>query len=1053
MIRKDLPKKVLVLGSGGLQIGQAGEFDYSGSQALKALREEGIETVLINPNIASVQTDWDMADAVYFLPLESNFIEEVIQKENVDSILLSFGGQTALNCGLELDRQGILEKYNVKVLGTSLRTIDLTEDRKLFALSLAEIGVPVAQYEFASSVAEALVAAEGIGFPVMIRTAYTLGGKGSSIIKNKEECLKYAEKALKNSSHVLVEECLAGWKEFEYEVMRDGQDNCLIVCNMENIDPMGIHTGDSIVVAPSQTLDDVEYQRLRDIALKTVRHLDIVGECNIQFALDKESRTFKVIEVNARLSRSSALASKATGYPIAYVAAKVILGYELAEIKNAMTGVTTAFFEPAMDYIVCKVPRWDFDKFPDIVPLIGSEMRSIGEVMSIGHSFGEAIQKALRMVGLNYNGPSALQAVNDYSVPSPTRILSIFKALKGGVACSVLAEATGIDQFFLNEMKVIVNTESEIVDKGNLDRFDALFFNKIKKLGVSDERIGDLVNAPVQQVIKRRQELGVRPYLLQIDTLAAEYPAVTNFTYLSYGASQHDSTGPHKKERVLILGAGCYRIGSSVEFDWCAVNCSKALRQMGYETILLNCNPETVSTDFDNCDVLVFDEISVSNILELCELYNPIGVVVSMGGQVPNNLAKDMEENGIPILGTPPHSINLAEDRSRFSTLLNKLEIDQPQWCAVNTLEDIRKNLDIIGGFPVLVRPSFVLSGTRMGVAYNEGDLQHLVSQAQIVSPKHPVILSKFEKNAREIEFDAVGQNGEIVVFAFAEHIENAGVHSGDATLVLPTFSLSQALQKRMQRIASSIAASLKVCGPFNIQFLIKDESVKVIECNLRASRSLPFVSKSAGANFVEIAVKAMLGESIPRQASSIESNLPYFAVKSPQFSFERMPGVDPCLGVEMASTGEVACLGQSFEEALLLSVLSSGFVVPTQGVLLDVYEDTIHSSELITNLLSLGLALYTVGEHNVYCAEPIEEIKALEMMKDGEIDLVISLASKYDLSRSERGCTLRKASLDANTSFISNVQLAEKIIDSLIYYKFNKLNFSSWSNYLNLME
>ncbi|CAK0776244.1 carbamoyl phosphate synthetase subunit beta [Gammaproteobacteria bacterium] len=1004
------PNRVILLGSGALRIGQAGEFDYSGSQALKALREESIETVLINSNIATIQTDSGLADKTYFLPVEPYFVEKVIAKEKVDAVLLSFGGQTALNCGLYLEESGVFAEYGVRVLGTPVETIRMTEDRHLFAGKLSEIGVKTARSKAVYSVKEAIEAAHFIGFPTMMRSGFSLGGKGSAIVYNERECQQLAEMVFSSVSQILVEECLKGWKEIEYEVVRDNHDNCITVCNMENFDPMGIHTGESIVVAPSQTLDDYEHQMLRDIAIKTIRHLGVVGECNIQYALDPQSREYRVIEVNARLSRSSALASKATGYPLAYVATKIALGYDLTEIPNGITKVTTAFFEPAMDYIVCKIPRWDLDKFDGAGQNIGSEMKSVGEVMSIGRSFAEAVQKALRMLEIGVDGldPDAFNFNDLYTaltIPTPRRIFAVAYALRNLMTVDEVHELTRIDRFFLYEIVRIVTLE-QATRTHRLCNLDDLHMRQLKKAGFSDHALGRLSGESEDSVREHRHRIGVRPYLSQIDTLAAEYPAETNFLYFTYGAQRSD-VSPSERPKILVLGSGCYRIGSSVEFDWCTVSAVKAAQELGYEVIMLNSNPETVSTDFDICEQLVFDEITLETVIELNDFYRPIGLLVSAGGQTPNNLALKLHKVGIHIFGTAPESIDNAEDRNKFSLLLDRLGVEQPLWVEADSSGDLEKKVRQMGGFPVLVRPSYVLSGAAMHVAYSMEELRSFLGKAVEISTEHPVIISKFEEASREVEFDAVACNGEIHLYSLAEHIENAGVHSGDATLVLPPQRLTIEAMKKIRLIGGRLAKALKITGPFNGQMLCRKNQVKVIECNLRASRTFPYISKALGVNFIREATALMLrgvGLSEKQPRSLLEMS--YVVVKSPQFSFARIKGADPRLGVEMSSTGEVACFGADVEEALLAAQLATGFKIPKKGVLVSVEQESERAR--IVNEIELlrrkGLVVYAtpetaivLREHRVECITvAVDELlrrdgqPLVEFLRSGHVDLII---------------------------------------------------------------
>jgi carbamoyl-phosphate synthase large subunit len=1040
--RKDRPETVLVLGSGALQIGQAGEFDYSGSQALKALREEGIRTVLINPNIATVQTGTDLADAVYLLPVEPNFVEQVIVKEKIDAILLSFGGQTALDCGLKLDDAGVFKRHNVRVLGTPTRAIRLTEDRKLFNDELISIGVSVAKSHAVSNVEDAAKAAASLGYPVMLRAGFSLGGKGSAIVHSEEQVRAVAARALIGTGQVLVEECLLGWKEVEYEVVRDAKDNAITVCNMENVDPMGIHTGESIVVAPTQTLDDDEHQMLRDVALKTIRHLGIVGECNIQYALSPHKREYRVIEVNARLSRSSALASKATGYPLAYVAAKIAVGYDLYEIPNGITHRTTAFFEPALDYVVVKIPRWDFDKFPRIDRRLGPEMKSVGEVMAIGRSLPEAFQKGLRMLetagvdGLSSSAYSFADIERELREPTPRRIF----ALKSGMTKERVHDLTKIDIFFLAEIAQIAAMETEL-ETNALDN-DRL--RRAKLLGFSDSAIARAGKETPHAIAAARHKAGIVPHLAKVDTLAAEYPARSNYLYLSYAAREHELRQAEK--RVLVIGSGCYRIGSSVEFDWCCVSAVEACRELGYETVLLNCNPETVSTDYDVCDALIFDELTLETVEDVVRAINPIGVIVSFGGQTSNSLALKLSALGIPILGTASSSIDRAEDRQKFSELCDAQGIAQPAWRKHASLENIDSVVDDLGGFPVIVRPSYVLSGAAMRVARHRDELLHFLKNATDVSPEHPVVMSKFHENAREIELDGVANHGKIVQFAISEHIENAGVHSGDATLVMPPQGLTLETIRSVRRIAETLAKALDVTGPFNLQLLARHNNVRVIELNLRASRSFPFVSKMLGINFVREATRAMFGASLSAQTRD-PLNLDYVGVKAARFSFRRMPDVDPVLGVEMASTGEVGCIGRSVGEALLKSMLSCGFAIPKRGVLLSLgpMRDKYRFKEEALALKEMGLKLFaTTGTAEVLRGEEIDcEVVAkessdlthpfaLDLIKRGDIDLVINIPREYDVSGTPDGYTIRRGAIDLEVGLITDLHLARAFIRAL---------------------
>jgi carbamoyl-phosphate synthase large subunit len=1059
------PRRVLILGSGALKIGEAGEFDYSGSQAIKALREEGIQTVLVNPNIATIQTSEGMADKVYFLPVSPEFVEEVIKKEDVDAITISFGGQTALNCGVALDDLGVLKKYNVRVLGTPVETVRDTEDRLRFKQRLDEIGVKTARSAACNSPEEVREAVKVIGLPVILRGAYSLGGKGSAICDTDPQLEAALLRAFGGgTAQVLVEESLRGWKELEYEVVRDARDNCITVCNMENVDPLGIHTGESIVVAPSQTLNDDEYHMLRTIAIKTIRHLGVVGECNIQYALDPESSDYRVIEVNARLSRSSALASKATGYPLAYVAAKIALGYSLPDLPNSITRRTSAFFEPALDYIVCKFPRWDLQKFREVDHRIGSEMKSVGEVMAIGKTFTEVIQKALRMIDIGVTGldPEALEfddVRHELKNPTPRRMLALARAFDEGMSVAEVHELTRIDEWFLHQIAEAVYYRRNISAGASLDRET---LRHAKTLGFSDKAIAELRGVPEADIRSQRVRLGVRPKLCQIDTLAAEYPAETNYLYFSYHSHVDDVIASTRK-KVLVLGSGAYRIGSSVEFDWCCVNTVKAAQELGYETILLNYNPETVSTDYDVCDKLIFDEISLETVLDLYDREQPQGVVVSMGGQVPNNLAIKLHRAGVRVLGTSPDNIDRAEDRKKFGTLLDSLHIEQPRWTttadvAADTLAQVTNS---IGGYPLLVRPSYVLSGAAMCVVHEPQHMLNYLARAVSVSPEHPVVISKFELNAKEIEIDAVADHGELVLWAVSEHIENAGVHSGDATLVLPPQKLYMETLRRIKRIAMDIARALQITGPFNIQFLAVENVVKVIECNLRASRSFPFVSKVTGVNFIREAARRMLGVATHIECDALE--LDYVAVKAAQFSFSRLAGADPTLGVEMASTGEVGCLGDDLPEALLKALMATGFRIPKKGVLLSLgpVADKYRFEREARILMARGLKLYaTPGTGDVLREQGIEctvawkdsderKPSAVELINQGEIDLVINIPRSYDQQGRPDGYRIRRRAVDLNVSLITNFQLARATVDALDPARPVELKPLDWASYL----
>lgn len=1059
------PRRVLVLGSGALQIGQAGEFDYSGSQALKALREEGIYTVLVNPNIATVQTNGDAANRTYLCPVTTEVVEQIIEKEGVDGILLSFGGQTALNCGLALHDAGVLKRYGVRVLGTPVESIRDTEDRDLFAHRLREIGVHTPRSTACSSMQAAIEAAREIGFPVMLRAGFALGGKGSGIVEGPQQLEQALRRAFSGGvQQVLVEECLRGWKEIEYEVVRDGNDNCITVCNMENVDPLGIHTGESIVVAPSQTLDDAEYQLLRTVAIRTIRHLGIVGECNIQYALDPASRDYRVIEVNARLSRSSALASKATGYPLAYVAAKLALGYALPDIPNSITCRTTAFFEPSLDYIVCKMPRWDLTKFHGAVKQIGSEMKSVGEVMAIGRSFPESLQKALRMLDMGVHGldPQAFEFGDlrrELKEATPRRIFAIARALSEGMSVEEVHQITNIDRWFLNALLPVLELRASLARGVSLQRDPALLL-AAKQLGFSDQALDDLSGSPRGSVRAWRHAADIRPGFSQIDTTAAEFPAETNYLYSTYCASRSDASVVRRR-KIVILGSGVYRIGSSVEFDWCCVSAANAAAKLGFHTIMVNYNPETVSTDYDICDQLVFDEVSFETVLELCEREKPEGVIVSMGGQIANNLACRLDQAGIRVLGTAPQQIDRAEDRSKFSQLLDELEIDQPRWVHITDTDDAEQAVARVGGFPVLVRPSYVLSGAAMSVAHEPNELKLILGRAKRVSPDHPVVVSKFEIHAREFEVDAVADRGKVVIWAISEHIENAGTHSGDATLVVPPQNIYVATMHRMRRIAAELAAALEITGPFNLQFLAKHNAVKVIECNLRASRSFPFVSKVLGHNFAEEATYRMLGVA---RAVTVESlYLDYVGVKSPMFSFGRLHGVDPMLGVEMASTGEVGCLGADMHEALLQSLTATGFKVPRRGVLLSlgpVAEKFSFADEARILVEELKLPVFaTPGTAEMLLAlqipcTAVEKTEsdggAVALLERGLVDLVINVPREYDRQGRPDGFAIRRCAVERGVPLFTDLQLARALVEALRSRRAMPFGVRSWNEYLS---
>ncbi len=1062
------PRRVLVLGSGALQIGQAGEFDYSGSQALKALREEQVAAVLVNPNIATIQTSEALADRIYFVAVKPEFIEPIIVKEDIDAILLSFGGQTALNCGLALHDSGVLERHGVRVLGTPIATIRDTEDRELFVRRLDEIGVKTARSMACRSPDEAVEAARGIGFPVMLRGGYSLGGKGSGIVENEGELAAAVKRAFSGgASQVLVEECLRGWKEIEYEVVRDARDNCITVCNMENMDPMGIHTGESIVVAPSQTLNDEEYQLLRTTAIRTIRHLGVVGECNIQYALDPNGTDYRVIEVNARLSRSSALASKATGYPLAYVAAKLALGRSLLDVPNNITRRTTAFFEPSLDYIVCKVPRWDLGKFQGASVRIGSEMKSVGEVMAIGRTFPEVIQKALRMLdigvsGLDPNAYSFSDLRDQLRNATPLRIFAIARAFLDGIGVDEIHALTQIDRWFLHSIERIVVMHRRLSATRGLVAPDALRTAKI--MGFADHAIERLTGVEQGAVREIRMREGITRHIVQIDTLAAEFPADTNYLYTTFSATRSDVL-PSRRKKILMLGSGAYRIGSSVEFDWCCVNAVQAAGNLGYETIMLNYNPETVSTDYDICDRLIFDEISFELVQDLCQIEQPGGVVVSMGGQIPNNLVMRLHAAGLPILGTSPESIDCAEDRSKFSALLDKLGIDQPRWCQATDRADAGDAVERLGGFPVLVRPSYVLSGAAMSVAHEPNELGRILERARDISPLHPVVISAFEVRAREVEIDAVAQRGRIVSWAISEHIEDAGVHSGDATLVLPPQTLYIATIRRIRRIAAELARALCITGPFNVQFLAKHNAVKVIECNLRASRSFPFVSKATGTNFAREAMRRMLGASGPTSGDSL--NLDHVVVKVPMFSFSRLVGADPLLGVEMMSTGEVGCFGDDLHEALLHGLVATGFRFPARGILLslgpveDKYwfadEARVIADELCLPIYATRGTAEMLDGIGVACTAVEktagQDPSAVALIERGDVDLVINVPRSYDALGRPDGLLIRRAAVDAGIPLITDLPLARAVIEGLRRKKPGDLRVLAWQDYVGRVQ
>lgn len=1068
-------KKVLLLGSGALKIGEAGEFDYSGSQALKALREEGIKTVLINPNIATVQTSEGVADQIYFLPVQPYFVERVIQKERPDGILLSFGGQTALNCGVELYRSGVLEKYGVKVLGTPVQAIMDTEDRELFVEKLDEIDVKTIKSEACENIEQARTAAATLGYPVIIRAAYALGGLGSGFADNEEELNVLAEKAFSFSPQVLVEKSLKGWKEIEYEVVRDRYDNCITVCNMENFDPLGIHTGESIVIAPSQTLNNSEYHKLRALAIKIIRHIGIVGECNVQYAFDPKSEDYRVIEVNARLSRSSALASKATGYPLAFVAAKLGMGYGLFELKNSVTKTTSAFFEPALDYVVCKIPRWDLSKFRGVDKELGSSMKSVGEVMAIGRNFEEAIQKGLRMIGQGMHGfveNKELEIADiDAALREPTdkRVFVISKAMHKGYTVDQIHELTKIDKWFLEKLKHIIDIDEELKTK-NINTLDKALFRKAKVYGFTDFQIAraigledELHNMHKAMLLVRhcRKNLGIVPVVKQIDTLAAEYPARTNYLYVTYGGVASDIEPEHDGRSIVVLGSGAYRIGSSVEFDWCGVQALNTIRKEGWRSVMINYNPETVSTDYDMCDRLYFDELTFERVMDIIELESPHGVIVSTGGQIPNNLAMKLAEQHVPLLGTKAEDIDGAEDRAKFSEMLTRHGINQPEWSALTSMEDIDDFIARVG-FPVLVRPSYVLSGAAMNVCSNEEELKRFLRLAANVSEDHPVVVSKFIEHAKEIEMDAVAKNGEILAYAISEHIEFAGVHSGDATIQFPPQKIYVETVRRIKRVSRQIAKALHINGPFNIQYMARDNEIMVIECNLRASRSFPFVSKVLKINLIELATRVMLGLPVEKPNKNL-FDLDYVGIKASQFSFNRLQKADPVLGVDMSSTGEVGCLGDDSNQALLKSMLSVGYRIPKKTVLLST-GGAKQKAELLDaakTLVAHGYKLYATGGSSKYLADngventcvywPSDEGKhpqALDMLHNKEIDMVVNIPKNLTVHELTNGYKIRRAAIDLNVPLITNSRLACAFINAFCSLSLEDIDIKAWGEY-----
>ena len=1067
-------KKVLLLGSGALKIGEAGEFDYSGSQALKALKEEGIETVLINPNIATVQTSEGVADQIYFLPVTPFFVEKVIAKERPQGILLAFGGQTALNCGVSLYKEGVLEKYGVQVLGTPVQAIIDTEDRELFVRKLDEIGVKTIKSHACENIEEARQAALDLGYPVIIRAAYALGGLGSGFCDNEEELDKLAEKAFSFSPQVLVEKSLKGWKEIEYEVVRDRYDNCITVCNMENFDPLGIHTGESIVIAPSQTLTNAEYHKLRALSIRIVRHVGIVGECNVQYAFDPCSEDYRVIEVNARLSRSSALASKATGYPLAFVAAKLGLGYGLFELKNSVTKTTPAFFEPALDYVVCKIPRWDLGKFRGVDRELGSSMKSVGEVMAIGRTFEEAIQKGLRMIGQGMHGfveNKELQIADiDTALREPTdkRIFIISKAMSQGYTIDQIHELTKIDKWFLRKLQNIKDTSNALHACKSINVLDNELLRRAKVQGFTDFQIARAIGMEEEMDIEeaalivraRRKAAGIVPVVKQIDTLAAEYPAQTNYLYMTYSGVANDINYEHDKRSIVVLGSGAYRIGSSVEFDWCGVQALHTIRKEGYRSVMINYNPETVSTDYDMCDRLYFDELTFERVLDILDLECPKGVIVSTGGQIPNNLAIRLDQQRVPILGTTAKSIDNAEDREKFSAMLGRIGVDQPEWSALTSMEDVDAFIAKVG-FPVLVRPSYVLSGAAMNVCSNQEELERFLKLAANVSHKHPVVISKFLQHAKEVEMDAVARDGEIIAYAISEHIEFAGVHSGDATIQFPAQKLYVETVRRIKKISGQIARELKISGPFNIQFLAKDNDIKVIECNLRASRSFPFVSKVLKINLIELATKVMLGVPVEKPHKSL-FDFDYVGIKASQFSFNRLQKADPVLGVDMASTGEVGCLGDDTGSALLAAMLSVGQRIPEKNILLSTggAKQKAEMLDAARILKEHGYTLYATGgtsryltengiENNlVYWPSEQREPQALTMLHEKKIDMVVNIPKDLTAGELSNGYKIRRAAIDLNIPLITNSRLASAFIRAFCSMDIDDLPVKSWSEY-----
>lgn len=1069
-------KKVLLLGSGALKIGEAGEFDYSGSQALKALREEGLETILINPNIATVQTSEGVADQIYFLPVQPYFVERVIEKERPDGILLSFGGQTALNCGVELYKSGVLDKYGVKVLGTPVQAIIDTEDRELFVDKLNEIDVKTIKSAACETIEDARKAAARLGYPVIIRAAYALGGLGSGFCDNEEELDKLAEKAFAFSPQVLVEKSLKGWKEIEYEVVRDRYDNCITVCNMENFDPLGIHTGESIVIAPSQTLTNSEYHKLRALSIKIIRHIGIVGECNVQYAFDPQSEDYRVIEVNARLSRSSALASKATGYPLAFVAAKLGMGYGLFELKNSVTKTTSAFFEPALDYVVCKIPRWDLSKFHGVDKELGSSMKSVGEVMSIGRNFEEAIQKGLRMIGQGMHGfvenkelkiPDLDKALNE---PTDKRIFIIAKAMLEGYTIDQIHDLTKIDKWFLNKLHHIIDIDKRLNRCTSVNVLDKELLREAKEYGFSDFQVAravhlehdlDSMHKAALVIRHLRKQLGIVPVVKQIDTLAAEYPAQTNYLYVTYAGTDHDIHYENDKRSIVVLGSGAYRIGSSVEFDWCGVQALNTIRKEGYRSVMINFNPETVSTDYDMCDRLYFDELTFERVMDIIDLEMPHGVIVSTGGQIPNNLAMKLDAMNVTILGTSAKDIDNAEDRAKFSSMLNRIGVDQPEWAALSSMDEMNEFIDRVG-FPVLVRPSYVLSGAAMNVCSNRDELERFLQLAANVSSEHPVVVSKFIENAKEIDFDGVAKDGEIIAYAISEHIEFAGVHSGDATLQFPPQKLYVETMRRIKKISRQIAKELHISGPFNCQYMAKDNDILVIETNLRSSRSFPFVSKVLKLNLIDLATKVMLGVHVEKPNKSL-FDLDYVGIKASQFSFNRLQKADPVLGVDMSSTGEVGCIGEDSSTALLKSMLSVGHRIPAKNILLSTgpAKEKVEMLEAARLLKKHGYNLFATGGTSKFLTEqgientlvywPSDEgmqPQALDMLHNHALDMVVNIPKDLTTHELTNGYKIRRAAIDFNVPLITNSRLASAFINAFCTVKLDDIDIRSWSEY-----